>query len=90
MPITDGMGLVLAVTSYDGRIVISPTSCRELMPDPDAFAQCLRLSFQEMLAAAGKVRRRVRAARTPARAAVKPARARSSSGGRPSLKSPVA
>jgi len=103
MPITDGMGLVLAVTSYDGRIVISPTSCRELMPDPDAFAQCLRLSFQEMLAAAATVRRRVRAPRAPARAsakgaapraaqraAVKPARARSSSAGRPSPKSPVA
>ena len=52
MPIADGMGLVFAVTSYDGRIVISPTSCRELMPDPDAFAQCLRDSFQEALAAA--------------------------------------
>ena len=95
MPITDGMGLVLAVTSYDGRIVISPTSCRELMPDPDAFAQCLRNSFQDLLAAAGKVRRRVRAPRTPPRAAaksaaVKPARTRSSSAGRSSQQSPVA
>ena len=52
MPIADGMGLVFAVTSYDGQIVISPTSCRELMPDPEAFAQCLRDSFQEALAAA--------------------------------------
>lgn len=52
MPIADGMGLVLAVTSYDGRIVISPTSCRDLMPDPEAFAQCVRDSFQEYLAAA--------------------------------------
>ena len=52
MPIADGMGLVFAVTSYDGQVVISPTSCRELMPDPELFAQCVRDSFQEYLAAA--------------------------------------
>jgi WS/DGAT/MGAT family acyltransferase len=52
LPISDGMGLVFAVTHYDGRIVISPTSCRELMPDPQAFTQCLRDSFQELLALA--------------------------------------
>ena len=50
MPIADGMGLVIAVTSYDARIIISPTSCRELMPDPAHFAQCIRDSFQEYLA----------------------------------------
>lgn len=49
MPISDGMGLVLTVTSYDGGIVISPTSCRYLMPDPDVFSQCIRDSFQEYL-----------------------------------------
>ena len=53
LPICDGQGLVFAVTVYDGRVVISPTSCRELMPDPQAFAQCVRDSFQEMLALAG-------------------------------------
>lgn len=52
MPITDGLGLAFAITSYDGQLIISPTSCRELMPDPDAFAQCLRDSFQEALACA--------------------------------------
>jgi len=52
MPIADGMGLVFAVTSYDGRIIISPTSCRELLPDPEAFTQQLRDSFQEYLALA--------------------------------------
>jgi len=52
MPISDGMGLVFAVTSYDGRVVVSPTSCRELMPDPQVFAQCVRDSFQELLGAA--------------------------------------
>ncbi|MBL8342170.1 MAG: wax ester/triacylglycerol synthase family O-acyltransferase [Rubrivivax sp.] len=52
MPISDGNGLVFAVTSYDGRLIISPTSCRELMPDPAVFARCVRDSFQELLALA--------------------------------------
>jgi hypothetical protein len=52
LPIADGMGLVFAVTDYDGRIVVSPTSCRELIPDPQAFTQCVRDSFQEYLALA--------------------------------------
>jgi WS/DGAT/MGAT family acyltransferase len=52
LPISDGLGLAFAVTRYDGRLVISPTSCRELMPDPEAFAQCLRDSFREYLALA--------------------------------------
>jgi hypothetical protein len=52
MPITDGMGLVFAVTSHEGRVVISPTSCRELMPDPEFFALCIREMFQEYLALA--------------------------------------
>jgi len=52
LPISDGLGLAFAVTRYDGRLVISPTSCRELMPDPEAFALCLLASFQEYLALA--------------------------------------
>jgi hypothetical protein len=72
MPIDDGLGLVFAITSYDGKIVVSPTSCREQMPDPEYFAQCVRDCFQEYLALArtrakAKVpaRQRARTARTP-------------------------
>jgi len=70
MPITDGMGLVFSVTSHDGRIVISPTSCRELMPDPEFFALCIREEFQEFLAIAR--RRRQRAKRVPGKKTAKP------------------
>lgn len=52
LPIADGMGLVFAVTAYDDLIVVSPSSCRELMPDPLAFTQCVRDSFQAFLALA--------------------------------------
>ncbi len=62
MPISDGMGLVFAVTRYDGRIIVSPTSCRELLPDPEGFTQQLRDSFQDYLALA-------RAAQAPKAAA---------------------
>jgi hypothetical protein len=54
MPIADGMGLVFAVTSYDGKIIISPTSCREQIPDPEFFALCIRESFQEYLGLASR------------------------------------
>jgi diacylglycerol O-acyltransferase len=50
MPVSDGLGLVYAVTSYNGLMVISFTACAEQLPDPDTFAQCLRDSFQEYLA----------------------------------------
>jgi len=62
MPITDGMGLVFAVTSHEGRIVISPTSCRELVPEPELLAQCIRDEFQGYLTLA-----RRRGPRKPAR-----------------------
>lgn len=88
MPIADGMGLVFAVTSYDGRIVISPTSCRELLPDPAAFAQCLRASFQEYRALAVRAGRPRHAART--RKATRPPRLRPPSGDRVSPTPPAA
>jgi diacylglycerol O-acyltransferase len=77
MPINDGLGLVFAVTSYDGKVIVSPTSCREQMPDPDAFAQCLRDCFQEYLELA-----RLRARKTRVAKKVKRVRAatKSSSG----------
>jgi hypothetical protein len=86
LPISDGLGLAFAVTRYDGRLVISPTSCRELMPDPEVFAQCLRDSFQEYLALARRRARPVRrpraaAAPRPTPSAPRPAGPRGSSAG---------
>jgi len=72
MPISDGMGLVFSVTSYDGKIIISPTSCREQIPDPEFFALCIRESFQEYLELADRPATRQRKPR--ARKAAKPAK----------------
>jgi diacylglycerol O-acyltransferase len=86
MPINDGLGLVFAVTSYDGKIIVSPTSCREQMPDPEAFAQCLRDCFQEYLAVARKTAR----AKSRARKRARPTPAARSSAGRAARKGPAA
>ena len=51
-PVMDSMGLFQAVTSYCGEVSISITACRDMMPDPSFYAQCLQESFDEMLEAA--------------------------------------
>jgi WS/DGAT/MGAT family acyltransferase len=63
MPVADGIGLTFAITTYDGRVLISPTACREQLPDPAFLAQCIRESFEEYLKCArsrpsAKARRR--------------------------------
>ena len=51
-PILDGMGLIHPVFSYSGRISISVTSCREMLPDPAFYAQCIQDSFDLLYEAA--------------------------------------
>ena len=46
--IVDGMGLIHPVMSYCGDITISFTSCREMLPDPAFYADCLRESFDDL------------------------------------------
>jgi len=50
--LTDGLGLAHVVQSYVGEAYISFTACRDIMPDPEFYAQCLQDSFDELLAAA--------------------------------------
>jgi WS/DGAT/MGAT family acyltransferase len=50
-PIFDGMGLIFPVFSYCGHITVSLTSCREILPDPEFFGDCLQESFDELKAA---------------------------------------
>jgi hypothetical protein len=52
------MGIIHAVFSYNGEISISVTACREMMPDPAFYAECLQTSFDELAAAtAGPTKR---------------------------------
>ncbi len=51
-PVLDGMGLILTAISYDGDVVLSLTSCREIMPDPEYFVSCMKRAFQALKKAA--------------------------------------
>lgn len=50
-PPIDGMGLFHGLGSYCGKFNISVSACREMMPDPSFYAECLQESFDELLAA---------------------------------------
>ncbi len=46
-PIYDGAGIIHPVLSYNGEITISFTCCRNILPDPEHYADCLEESFEE-------------------------------------------
>jgi WS/DGAT/MGAT family acyltransferase len=48
----DGTGLNVTGFSYAGTMWICAVSCREMLPDPAFFAQCMRESFAELVNAA--------------------------------------
>jgi hypothetical protein len=48
------MGLNVTAFSYAGNMWICAVSCREMLPDPAFFADCLRSAFQQMLEAAAR------------------------------------
>ncbi len=53
-PVMDGMGIIHPVFSYSGRISIAVTACRDQLPDPGFYAECIQASFDELLEAATK------------------------------------
>jgi hypothetical protein len=74
-PVMDGMGLIIVAMSYNGLLNISFTCCRDIMPDPEFFAQCMQESFDELknaaLGPAGTPRKKARAKKTPRKKAPK-------------------
>ena len=51
-PITQGMGLIMPISSYCGQLVIAFTSCTRMIPDPEHFAACLDTAFEALRDAA--------------------------------------
>lgn len=49
-PCIDNMGLFHAVTSYNGQIAVSFQACREMMPDPGFYEQCLYAAYAALQA----------------------------------------
>ncbi len=47
-PILDGLGLILVVLSYHGRISIGISSCKQIVPDPDNMAECFARSLDDL------------------------------------------
>jgi hypothetical protein len=87
-PIGDGLGLMHPVTSYVDELVIAVTSCREMIPDPAFYTQCLQASYDELAEATpgrtptpkSRRPRRASAARVAPAASRGSSRARSSAG----------
>ena len=50
-PLMDMMGLFHGVISCGGRITINFVACRELLPDPGFYKQCLQAAYDELEAA---------------------------------------
>lgn len=50
----DGMGLNVTAFSYAGNMWLCAVSCRDMLPDPAFFAQCLRDAFAKMQEAAAR------------------------------------
>jgi diacylglycerol O-acyltransferase / wax synthase len=57
-PVVDQAGLFHAVFSYDGKITITFTACREMLPDPEFYAECIQASFEELKASTVKPARK--------------------------------
>ena len=47
-PLFDGCDLFHSVSSYCGELTISVTSCREMLPDPHLYAQCIQDAFDAL------------------------------------------
>jgi WS/DGAT/MGAT family acyltransferase len=48
----DGLGLNVTGFSYDGAMWVCSVACREMIPDPGVYADCMRAAFADLVAAA--------------------------------------
>ena len=58
----NGLGLNVTGFSYHGTLWICSVACRDMMPDPEFFADCLRKSFAGLVAAGAETQAATRAA----------------------------
>lgn len=59
----DGLLIGHVVQSYMGQITLTATACREAMPDPEFYDQCIQESHDELLAALKPARKPRKAAK---------------------------
>lgn len=51
-PVMNSVGIFHAIMSINGRISIAINACREMLPDPEFYSQCIRASYEELRDAA--------------------------------------
>jgi WS/DGAT/MGAT family acyltransferase len=60
-PVIDGSGIFHTVFSYNGEVSIGFTACRQMLPDPAFYADCIGESFEDLKnATLGRQRRPAR------------------------------
>jgi len=59
-PVVDQVGLFHTVFSYDGKITVTFTACRDMLPDPEFYADCIQSSFDELERATLKPKKKAR------------------------------
>jgi WS/DGAT/MGAT family acyltransferase len=52
-PVYDHLGPLHMVVSYLGQVHLSISTCRDVVPDPEYYIECLEYAFQQLAAAAG-------------------------------------
>ncbi|MFK7734108.1 MAG: wax ester/triacylglycerol synthase family O-acyltransferase [Pseudomonadales bacterium] len=72
-PVLDGLGLFHVISSYCGQFVVSATSCRDMMPDPDFYRDCLQASFDDLHQAVAKPKTKTRKKASSRKASTKKA-----------------
>ncbi len=72
-PLLDAMGLFHAVISGAGLITINFVSCREILPDPDFYRQCLQEAFDELRESAVTSKPKTKRKKRKSRATASPA-----------------
>ena len=86
--LTDGMGLGHVVQSYVDEATISFTACREIMPDPEFYTECLQDSFDELLAASKTVAAKPVSTKKPVQKPAKKANSAKTKAKKPAKKAP--
>jgi len=79
LPVVDQLGLLHAVFSYNGRISIAFTACREMLPDPGFYAECIEESYNDLRHAIFPVNIRTSGRKLKKRSVKKPAGTRAAS-----------
>ena len=51
-PLNAHIGIIHIISSYNGTMGINITACRDLLPDPEFYMQCMKESFDELYTAA--------------------------------------